>query len=147
MKIFNREFQMTTLTCCFPSKCPQFPSVCSQLMLDCLTIFISLEGVGVKHEERGKLSSRKIWTKMSTIFVQLMSHKDLDKYIRTFTYLKQLVQLRTIIGPSGVVALPLAAGINKGGHQFRYFSFLLPPLFKTTEGVVVGFQIFAWAPK
>jgi hypothetical protein len=22
-----------------------------------------------------------------------------------------------------------------------------PPLFKTTEGVVVGFQIFAWAPK
>ena len=23
----------------------------------------------------------------------------------------------------------------------------LPPLFKTTEGVVVGFQIFAWAPK
>ena len=24
---------------------------------------------------------------------------------------------------------------------------LLPPLFKTTEGVVVGFQIFAWAPK
>ena len=25
--------------------------------------------------------------------------------------------------------------------------FLGPPLFKTTEGVVVGFQIFAWAPK
>ena len=25
--------------------------------------------------------------------------------------------------------------------------FFLPPLFKTTEGVVVGFQIFAWAPK
>jgi hypothetical protein len=25
--------------------------------------------------------------------------------------------------------------------------FLAPPLFKTTEGVVVGFQIFAWAPK
>jgi hypothetical protein len=24
---------------------------------------------------------------------------------------------------------------------------LLPPLFKTTEGVVVGFQIFGWAPK
>jgi hypothetical protein len=24
---------------------------------------------------------------------------------------------------------------------------LLPPLFKTTEGVVVGFQIFALAPK
>ena len=53
-------------------------------------------------------------------------------------------------GPSGVRALPLAAGINEGGHYFRYFSFflfLLPPLFKTTEGVAVGFQIFAWAPK
>ena len=59
-------------------------------------------------------------------------------------------------GPSGVRALPLAAGINEGGHYFRYiilflfsffFSFFLPPLFKTTEGVVVGFQIFAWAPK
>jgi hypothetical protein len=24
---------------------------------------------------------------------------------------------------------------------------LLPPLFKTTEGVVIGFPIFAWAPK
>jgi hypothetical protein len=53
-----------------------------------------------------------------------------------------------------VRALPLAAGINEGGHYFRYFflCFLgvvvfLPPLFKTTEGVVVGFQIFAWAPK
>ena len=26
-----------------------------------------------------------------------------------------------IIGPSGVRALPLAAGINEGGHYFRYF--------------------------
>ena len=62
---------------------------------------------------------------------------------------------KTNIGPSGVRALPLAAGINKGGHYFRYFFLffllvfllvLLPPLFKTTEGVIVGFQIFAWAP-
>ena len=32
---------------------------------------------------------------------------------------------------------------------FLLFSFLLlgVPLFKTPEGVVVGFQIFAWAPK
>ena len=58
-----------------------------------------------------------------------------------------------LIGPSGVRALPLAAGTNEGGHYFRYIFplllifFLLPPLFKTTEGVVVGFQIFAWAPK
>jgi hypothetical protein len=55
------------------------------------------------------------------------------------------------IGPSGMRALPLAAGINEGGHYFRYFFLFLllflPPLFKTTEEVVVGFQIFAWTPK
>jgi hypothetical protein len=28
-----------------------------------------------------------------------------------------------------------------------FFFLVLPPLFKTTEVVVVGFQIFAWAPK
>ena len=60
-------------------------------------------------------------------------------------------------GPSGVRALPLAAGTNEGGHYFRYiFHFLffflffflfLPPLFKTTEGVVVLFQIFACGPE
>ena len=57
-------------------------------------------------------------------------------------------------GPSGVRALPLAAGINVGGHYFRYFSTLLLLLIfssltavvKIPEGVVVGFQIFAWAP-
>ena len=43
------------------------------------------------------------------------------------------------IGPSGVPALPLAAGINEGGYFFRYFSFLAP-------AIVVGFQSFAWAP-
>jgi hypothetical protein len=53
-----------------------------------------------------------------------------------------------------VHALPLAAGINEGGHYFRYnipllvvVLLMLPPLFKTTEGVVVGFQIFTLAPK
>ena len=64
------------------------------------------------------------------------------------------------IGPSGVRALPLAAGRNEGGHYFHCIFHLiypaqasvhilcdlLPPLFKTTEGVVVLFQIFAWAP-
>ena len=29
------------------------------------------------------------------------------------------------IGPSGVRALPLAAGINVGGHYFRYISTLV----------------------
>ena len=43
-------------------------------------------------------------------------------------------------GPSGVRALPLAAGINEGGHHFRDISI-------STEGVIVGFPIFAWAPK
>ena len=31
--------------------------------------------------------------------------------------------------------------------HFSYLILFLPPLFKTTEGVVVLFQIFAWAPK
>jgi hypothetical protein len=54
-------------------------------------------------------------------------------------------------GPSGVHALPLAAGRNEGGHYYRYVSsylvliLLLPPVFKIPEGIVVGFQIFAWA--
>ena len=30
-----------------------------------------------------------------------------------------------IVGPSGVRALPLAAGISVGGHYFRYFSTFL----------------------
>ena len=33
------------------------------------------------------------------------------------------------------------------GASRIFFLFLLPPLFKTIEGVVVGFQILAWAPK
>ena len=33
------------------------------------------------------------------------------------------------------------------GILFHLFLLLLPPLFKTTEGVVVLFQIFAWAPQ
>ena len=37
---------------------------------------------------------------------------------------------RTPIGASGIL-----------------FSFFFIPLFKTPEGVVVGFQFFAWAPK
>ena len=32
-------------------------------------------------------------------------------------------------------------------HSLRDFFFLLPPLFKTTEGVVVLFQIFACGPE
>ena len=52
-------------------------------------------------------------------------------------------------GPSGVRALPLAAGINVGGHYFAYYFtlvVLVTAVVKIPEGVVVGIQIFAWAP-
>ena len=57
-----------------------------------------------------------------------------------------------IIGPSGVRALPLAAGINVDGHYKWHFfllllSLLLGSLLILIEGVVVGFCYFAWAPK
>ena len=55
------------------------------------------------------------------------------------------------IGPSGVRALPFAAGINVGGHYKWHFflslSFFPGSLLILPEGVAVGIQIFAWAPK
>ena len=45
-------------------------------------------------------------------------------------------------GPSGVRALPVAAGTNEGGHYFLYFfpHLLLDTLLPfTPEGIVVGF--------
>ena len=44
------------------------------------------------------------------------------------------------IGPSGVRALPLAAGRNKGGHYFRYFgpSVLRAPAEQTKVATVLG---------
>ena len=73
--------------------------------------------------------------------------------ICSYLYEEDCLMLEQLVannfGPSGVHALPLAAGINEGGHYVAYFVpllFFLPPLFKTTEGVVVLFQIFAWAP-
>jgi hypothetical protein len=52
-------------------------------------------------------------------------------------------------GPSGVRALPLAAGINVGGHYKWHFflSLLSSSLLILPEGVVVGFFNFEWAPK
>ena len=32
-------------------------------------------------------------------------------------------------------------------YLFSFLLIVLTTLFKTTEGVIVGFQIFAWAPK
>ena len=37
--------------------------------------------------------------------------------------------------------------IGVSGNSFLFLLLLGPPLFKTTEGVDVGLQIFAWAPK
>ena len=59
------------------------------------------------------------------------------------------------IGPSGVRALPLAAGINVGGHYKWHFflslsfflSFSPGSLLILPEGVVVGIQIFACGPE
>jgi hypothetical protein len=53
------------------------------------------------------------------------------------------------IGPSRVCALPLAAGINVGGHyKWHFFLFFLSSsLLSLPEGVVVGFCNFAWVPK
>ena len=43
-------------------------------------------------------------------------------------------------GPSGVRALPLAAGINEGGHYFRYFgpSVLRVPAEQTKVATFLG---------
>jgi hypothetical protein len=38
------------------------------------------------------------------------------------------------VGPSGVRALPLAAGINVGDFNFFFFLLLLPPLWEMFEG-------------
>ena len=49
------------------------------------------------------------------------------------------------VGPSGVRALPLAAGRNVGGHyKWHFFSFFLSSsLLILPEGVVIGFRNFA----
>ena len=43
-------------------------------------------------------------------------------------------------GPSGVRALPLAAGINEGGHYFRYFgpSGVRAPAVSTQVATILG---------
>jgi hypothetical protein len=48
-------------------------------------------------------------------------------------------------GPSGVRALPLATGINKGGHYLRHKK-KQKKTYLELEGVIIGFQIFAWDP-
>ena len=51
-----------------------------------------------------------------------MAGKHSDHYFRRW----QAKIVTTInFGPSGVRALPLAAGINEGGHYFRYFFLFL----------------------
>ena len=50
------------------------------------------------------------------------------------------------IGPSGVRMLPVAAGTNEGVHNFGVLGVGGTLLAFTPEGIVVGFQFFAWAP-
>jgi hypothetical protein len=38
-------------------------------------------------------------------------------------------------------------GASGNFHLFSFLVLLVTAVAKTTEGVVVGFQIFAWAPK
>ena len=65
-----------------------------------------------------------------------------------FRWLQAETQVATI-GPSGLRVLPLAAGINEGGHYFRFFFlfFLLTTAIQNHRRGCLGFQIFAWAPK
>ena len=44
------------------------------------------------------------------------------------------------VGPSGVRALPLAAGINEGGHYFAYFgpSRVRAPAVRTQVATILG---------
>ena len=55
------------------------------------------------------------------------------------TLCRQNKVANVFFGPSRVRALPLAAGINVGGHYFRYYStlvvVLLPPLLKSQKGL------------
>ena len=50
-------------------------------------------------------------------------------------------------GPSGGSRVRRPGSEDPHRRQRNFFFLLGPPLFKTTEGVVVGFQIFACAPK
>ena len=67
-----------------------------------------------------------------------------------YSYEMQSVQRN--VGPSRVRALPLDSGINVGGHyKWHFFSLSFSLLSSGSllilpEGVVVGIQIFAWAP-
>ena len=54
--------------------------------------------------------------------------------------------LTAFFGPSVLPAPAEQTKVATVLGTFFHFLVLGPPLFKTTEGVVVLFQIFAWAP-
>jgi hypothetical protein len=78
-----------------------------------------------------------------------ISHQKNKGYIKSFIFDDKLDGHTKVIvisdfGPSGVHALPLAAGINVGGHyKWHFFLFLLSfspgSLLILPEGIVVGF--------
>ena len=51
------------------------------------------------------------------------------------------------IGPSVLRAPAEQTKVSTVLGIFLLLFLLGPPLFKTTQGVVIGFQIFAWAPE
>jgi hypothetical protein len=58
--------------------------------------------------------------------------------------------LENLLVRAECVRCPWLLALTKVATIFGIFLFLvhfLTPQFKTTEGFVVGFQIFAWAPK
>jgi hypothetical protein len=58
-----------------------------------------------------------------------------------------LVSMGVTSGLSSVRRRGARTPIGASGNSFLLLLVLLPPLFKTSERVVLGFQIFAWAPK
>ena len=70
----------------------------------------------------GKLEERRTSRRIKIIGVLFYLMKIIMQCI-LFDKKTILIIITILIGPSGVRALPLAAGRNVGGHYFKYFSF------------------------
>ena len=92
------------------------------------------------------------WMKFKTVLINLYSYAHMKVLVFGCVQFVSIwntsrYKLGIIIGPSGVRALPLAAGTNEGGHYFRYFLHLVVTLvIKNPEGCVTAFYFFALAP-
>ena len=91
----------------------------------------------------------KIWGRPGSINISyiILSYYHNTHKGKVFPIVKVLYQVKhNIIGPSVLRAPAEQTKVATVLGTFFHF-LLLPPLFKTTEGVVVLFHIFAWAPK